>query len=76
MKGKILTQLSKFWFQYLKDVCQNHFITDDIWAMPEEVREYGDIVAMRSMQVMKCSVLPVEAIVRGYLTGFLPQRCS
>ena len=70
-KGKILTQLSKFWFSLLGDICPNHFITDSISEMPPEVQEYTPILKQRTMQVRKCSVIPVEAIVRGYITGRL-----
>jgi len=68
-KGKILTQLSKFWFHILHEICPNHFITDDIPSMPLEVHPSSAILQDRSMLVKKCSVIPVEAIVRGYITG-------
>ncbi len=68
-KGKILTQLSIFWFDLLKDICPNHLVTADIKQMPAHIREYADQLEGRSMLVRKLSILPVEAIVRGYLTG-------
>jgi phosphoribosylaminoimidazole-succinocarboxamide synthase len=71
-KGEILTQISKFWFSLLGDICPNHFITDDIAEMPTEVQEYSATLSRRAMLVRKCCVLPVEAIVRGYITGLSP----
>jgi phosphoribosylaminoimidazole-succinocarboxamide synthase len=68
-KGKILTQLSLFWFDLLKDVCPNHLVTADIKQMPAHIQEYADQLEGRTMLVRKLSILPVEAIVRGYLTG-------
>ncbi|CAO3637530.1 unnamed protein product [Cunninghamella echinulata] len=68
-KGKILTQLSLFWFDLLKDVLPNHLITADFDAMPENVQAYRDQLEGRSILVKKMKVLPIEAIVRGYITG-------
>ena len=68
-KGKILTQLSLFWFDLLKDRCPNHLVTADINAMPAAVQAYRDQLAGRSMLVRRLSILPIEAIVRGYITG-------
>ena len=68
-KGKILTQLSLFWFDLLGDCCPNHLVTADISAMPAVVQPYADQLAGRSMQVKRLEILPVEAIVRGYITG-------
>ncbi len=68
-KGKILTQLSLFWFDLLKDRCPNHLVTADISAMPAAVQAYADQLAGRSMLVRRLSILPIEAIVRGYITG-------
>lgn len=68
-KGKILTQLSLFWFDLLKDICPSHLVTADINQMPAEVQEYSDQLAGRSMLVKKLTILPVEAIVRGYVAG-------
>lgn len=68
-KGKILTQISKCWFSLLGDICPNHFITDSIAEMPAETHPYKEILNQRTMLVTKCKVLPVEAIVRGYITG-------
>ncbi|KAF8625522.1 hypothetical protein AX17_006834 [Amanita inopinata Kibby_2008] len=68
-KGKLLTQISLFWFQKLANVTPNHLITADIDEMPKEVREYKDQLDGRAMLVRKAKVVPIEAIVRGYLTG-------
>ncbi|KII87164.1 hypothetical protein PLICRDRAFT_142281 [Plicaturopsis crispa FD-325 SS-3] len=68
-KGKLLTKISLFWFDKLKDIIPNHFVTADVSAMPEEVREYADQLEGRAMLVRKAKVVPLEAIVRGYLTG-------
>ncbi|KAJ2806879.1 Bifunctional purine biosynthetic protein ade1 [Coemansia guatemalensis] len=68
-KGKILTQISVFWFNYLKDVVANHLITADIDEMPPSVQQYRDQLHGRSLLVKKVEVLPIEAIVRGYITG-------
>lgn len=68
-KGKILTQLSLFWFDLLGDICPSHLITADINQMPPEVQAYADQLTGRSMLVKKLTILPVEAIVRGYVAG-------
>ena len=66
-KGVILTQMSKFWFDLTKDVIANHMITTDTDKMPEFFR--NDWFAGRSMMCRKLKMLPVECIVRGYITG-------
>jgi len=66
-KGKLLTALSAFWFEFLADKCPNHLLSTT--DLPAEVKEYEDQLAGRSMVVKKHRVLPVEAIVRGYITG-------
>ena len=68
-KGKVLTQISLFWFNFLAEVCPNHLITADIDAMPASVQAYREQLAGRSMLVRSLEILPVEAIVRGYLAG-------
>lgn len=68
-KGKILTQLSKFWFDFTSLVCPNHLLTDDIDEFPPVLRKYKDILEKRSMLVHKTEVIPVECVVRGYLSG-------
>ncbi|MBA3685594.1 MAG: phosphoribosylaminoimidazolesuccinocarboxamide synthase [Planctomycetes bacterium] len=68
-KGKVLTQLSLFWFQLLGDCGPNHLVTADVRRMPEAVQVYADQLDGRAMLVEKLRILPVEAIVRGYLSG-------
>ncbi|KAI9279833.1 phosphoribosylaminoimidazole-succinocarboxamide synthase [Sporodiniella umbellata] len=68
-KGKILTEISLFWFDLLKDVLPNHLITADFNKMPAQVQEYREQLEGRSILVKKMKVLPIEAIVRGYITG-------
>jgi phosphoribosylaminoimidazole-succinocarboxamide synthase len=68
-KGKILTQLSCFWFDQTRDIVRNHVITTDPQRYPETCRLYRDILTGRSMLVKKAQPLPVECVVRGYLAG-------
>ncbi len=68
-KGKILTQLSLFWFDLLGDIVENHLITADVSQYPELCRPYAEILEGRSMLVVKTQPLPVECIVRGYISG-------
>jgi phosphoribosylaminoimidazole-succinocarboxamide synthase len=68
-KGKILTQLSKFWFDFTSLVCPNHLLTDKIDEFPPVLLKYKGILEKRSMLVHKTEVLPVECVVRGYLSG-------
>ncbi|KAI5846407.1 hypothetical protein DFP73DRAFT_545818 [Morchella snyderi] len=68
-KGKLLTALSEFWFSVLSDICPNHFISSSLDALPESIKQYADQLKDRSMVVKKLKVFPVEAIVRGYITG-------
>ncbi|MCD8038695.1 MAG: phosphoribosylaminoimidazolesuccinocarboxamide synthase [Lachnospiraceae bacterium] len=66
-KGAILTQMSKFWFDYTKDVVRNHMISTDVKDMPEFFR--NDKFDGNSMMCRKLTMLPIECIVRGYITG-------
>ncbi|TRM65442.1 hypothetical protein BD626DRAFT_398932 [Schizophyllum amplum] len=68
-KGKLLTQISLFWFKKLGHVIPNHFVTADIAEMPEVVCKYRDQLDGRAMLVRKAKVVPLEAIVRGYISG-------
>lgn len=68
-KGAVLTKLSLFWFDYLKDIIPNHLITADADAFPLECKPYRETLAGRSMLVKKAKPLPVECIVRGYISG-------
>jgi len=68
-KGKVLTQLSLYWFELLKDVVENHLITADISEYPAALQPFSEQLDGRSMIVKKAEVLPVECVVRGYLAG-------
>ena len=68
-KGKILTQMSLFWFDFLADYAKHHLISADIGDFPEAFRKQPEVFAGRSMLVRKANVLPVECVVRGYLAG-------
>jgi phosphoribosylaminoimidazole-succinocarboxamide synthase len=68
-KGRVLTQISLFWFDFLKDVVPNHLITADVNQYPPELRKYADHLRGRSMEVMQADMVPVECVVRGYISG-------
>ncbi|MBU0481412.1 MAG: phosphoribosylaminoimidazolesuccinocarboxamide synthase [Proteobacteria bacterium] len=68
-KGRILTSLSLFWFDFLKDVIPTHLITADVKQYPASCAPYAEDLAGRSMLVKKAKPLPVECIVRGYISG-------
>lgn len=68
-KGKILNQISAFWFKHLEDVISNHLVTTDVSRMPPLLQKYREILEGRSMLVRKTQPLPIEAVVRGYLAG-------
>jgi len=68
-KGHILTSLSSFWFDALKDVCPNHVVTTDLAAMPPEVRRHEGVLRGRATLAKRLRMFPVECVVRGYLTG-------
>ncbi len=68
-KGIILTQISRFWFDYLSPDIEHHLISDDVTAFPEPFCDYSEQLAGRSMLVKKVDVLPIECVVRGYLAG-------
>ena len=66
-KGIVLTQMSRFWFDLTNDIVKNHMITTDVQQMPEFFR--NETFAGRSMMCKKLEMLPIECIVRGYITG-------
>ena len=68
-KGVVLTQLTKFWSEFLKDVIENHIIEFGVDNLSKEFVEHKDILQDRTMVVKKAKVLPIECIVRGYLSG-------
>jgi phosphoribosylaminoimidazole-succinocarboxamide synthase len=68
-KGRVLTQISLFWFDFLKDVTPNHLVTADVNRYPAEISQRADELRGRSMMVMRAEMFPVECVVRGYLSG-------
>ena len=68
-KGKVLTQLSRFWFDYTSLVVANHLIAADVDEFPPVLQKYREILDKRSMLVRKTRVVPIECVVRGYLSG-------
>ncbi|MFP4033174.1 MAG: phosphoribosylaminoimidazolesuccinocarboxamide synthase [Desulfococcaceae bacterium] len=68
-KGELLTQISLFWFEVMRPLAANHLATADVSEYPEVCRPHADILRGRSMLVRKTQVLPVECVVRGYLSG-------
>ena len=68
-KGKVLTKISEFWFDYTKDIIKNHLVTTDVNKFPIECLEYAEDLEGRSMLVQKADVVQIESVVRGYITG-------
>lgn len=68
-KGIVLTQLSIFWFDFLKEVVANHLITSDVSSYPAPLVEHRDQLEGRSMLVKRAEVFPIECVARGYLAG-------
>ncbi len=68
-KGKILTQISLYWFDRMKDIIENHIVATDVKDYPALLHKYRDELEGRSMLVKKADPMPVECIVRGYLSG-------
>ncbi|MCL5236497.1 MAG: phosphoribosylaminoimidazolesuccinocarboxamide synthase, partial [Nitrospirae bacterium] len=68
-KGKVLTQISLYWFKQMQDIIENHIVATDVKAYPAALHKYKDMLEGRSMLVKKASPMPVECIVRGYLSG-------
>ena len=68
-KGRVLTQLSLFWFEFLKEIVPNHLSTADVSRYPEELRRYADQLRGRSMLVVRADMIAIECVVRGYLSG-------
>jgi phosphoribosylaminoimidazole-succinocarboxamide synthase len=68
-KGEVLTKLSLFWFELTKNIVPNHFISAAVDAYPQKLHKYRDELEGRSMLVKKARALPVECVVRGYLSG-------
>jgi phosphoribosylaminoimidazole-succinocarboxamide synthase len=68
-KGMVLTQISRFWFDAMKDIVPNHLISTEVGDFPEVCKPHEEILAGRTMWVKKAQPLPVECVVRGYLSG-------
>ncbi|HEY2467454.1 MAG TPA: phosphoribosylaminoimidazolesuccinocarboxamide synthase [Terracidiphilus sp.] len=68
-KGKILTQISLFWFDLVRDIVPNHLIATEVKDFPSELRAYSDQLEGRSMLVKRAQMFPVECVARGYIAG-------
>jgi phosphoribosylaminoimidazole-succinocarboxamide synthase len=68
-KGRVLTQLSLFWFDFLKDVVKNHLVTANVDQYPAPLKKYADDLRGRSMLVTKAQMIDIECVARGYLSG-------
>ena len=68
-KGRVLTQLSLFWFDFLKGIVPNHLATADVRQYPRELQKHADQLRGRSMLVVKADMIAIECVVRGYLSG-------
>lgn len=68
-KGRVLNQISKYWFGCMGDIIPNHLISTDVDDYPEAFHKYRDVLEGRSMLVRKTNPLPIECVVRGYITG-------
>jgi phosphoribosylaminoimidazole-succinocarboxamide synthase len=70
-KGRVLTEMSLFWFDYLQEVVPNHLITADVDEYPDSLQKYRDQLEGRSMLVRKADRIDIECVVRGYIAGSL-----
>lgn len=68
-KGKVLTQLSLFWFDLLRGIVPNHLVTADVNAYPKVLKPHAEKLRGRSMLVVKADMVPIECVVRGYISG-------
>ena len=68
-KGRVLSQISLFWFDFLSDIVPNHVITADVGRYPQALQKYADQLRGRSMLVQRAEMFPVECVVRGYISG-------
>ena len=68
-KGRVLTQLSLFWFDFLKDIVPNHLATANVAEYPAELQKYADQLRGRSMLVVRADMVTIECVVRGYISG-------
>jgi len=68
-KGRVLSQISLFWFDFLSDIVPNHLITADVEQYPQALQKYAEVLRGRSMIVQRAEMFPVECVVRGYISG-------
>ncbi len=68
-KGKVLNQISIFWFEQMRDLCPNHLLATQVKDFPAELQPFAEQLEGRTVLVKKCQPLPIEAIVRGYISG-------
>lgn len=68
-KGRVLTQLSLFWFEFLKDIVRNHLVSAKVDEYPQPLKKYSDQLRGRSMLVHKAQMIDIECVARGYLSG-------
>ena len=68
-KGKVLNQISCFWFDHMKELVENHLVSANVDDYPEVCKQHGDLIFGRSMLVKKAELIPIECIVRGYISG-------
>jgi phosphoribosylaminoimidazole-succinocarboxamide synthase len=68
-KGRVLTQMSLFWFDFLSDIVPNHLITAEVEQYPQALQKYAEVLRGRSMIVQRAEMFPVECVVRGYISG-------
>jgi phosphoribosylaminoimidazole-succinocarboxamide synthase len=69
MKGAVLTQLSKFWFDMMGDLVPNHLISADVDSFPKDLQKFRDVLDLRSMLTVKAEMFAIECVARGYLAG-------
>jgi phosphoribosylaminoimidazole-succinocarboxamide synthase len=69
LKGEILTKISEFWFDFSKDIIDNHLVSTDVADFPKICQKYSSILKGRTMLVKKAELIPLECIVRGYISG-------
>ena len=68
-KGAVLTQLSRFWFDKLRDLVPNHLVSADVSEFPEDLQKFRHVLDLRSMLTVNAEMFPIECVVRGYLAG-------
>jgi phosphoribosylaminoimidazole-succinocarboxamide synthase len=68
-KGQVLTQISKFWFDFSREIIENHVISTEVDEFPDECKKYKEDLEGRSMLVKKAQLIPLECIVRGFISG-------